>query len=78
MTAGWSADRLFGAKRGPVNALFALGMFLTIGAFWMIPAGYPLMDSVVMFLIGFMIFGPQMMIGLLGSAENVPTGRAAA
>lgn len=67
LAAGWSSDRLFGAKRGPVNALFALGMLLTIGAFWMIPAGYPLMDSAVMFLIGFMIFGPQMMIGLVAA-----------
>lgn len=64
LVAGWSSDRLFGAKRGPINALFAFGMLVTIFAFWMIPAGYPLLDSFTMFFIGFMIFGPQMMIGL--------------
>lgn len=67
LVAGWSSDRLFGAKRGPINALFALGMLITIWAFWLIPVGYPLLDSISMFLIGFMIFGPQMMVGLLAA-----------
>lgn len=67
LAAGWSSDRLFGSKRGPINALFALGMLVTIGAFWLIPVGYPFLDSFTMFLIGFMIFGPQMMIGLVAA-----------
>lgn len=65
LVAGWSSDRLFGAKRGPINALFSIGMLLSIGAFWMIPQGYPALDSIALFVIGFMIFGPQMMIGLV-------------
>lgn len=64
LVAGWSSDRLFQAKRGPVNALFALGMLFSIGLFWIIPNGYPFWDSCSLFIIGFMIFGPQMMIGL--------------
>ncbi len=67
LMAGWSSDRLLNAKRGPVNAVFALGMLVTIWAFWLIPAGYPLLDSIIMFFIGFMIFGPQMMIGLVAA-----------
>lgn len=64
LAAGWSSDYLFKAKRGPVNVLFAIGMLLSIGAFWIIPQGYYVLDSIVMFIIGFMIFGPQMMIGM--------------
>lgn len=64
LAAGWSSDRLFQAKRGPINVLFSIGMFITIFLFWLIPRGYPVLDLAVMFLIGFMIFGPQMMIGL--------------
>lgn len=64
LAAGWSSDRLFGAKRGPINVLFTAGMFVSIGLFWFIPPGYAMLDSVVMFLIGFSIFGPQMMIGM--------------
>lgn len=64
LAAGWSSDRLFKAKRGPINVLFSAGMFLFIGLFWMIPEGYPWLDSLLMFCVGFAIFGPQLMIGL--------------
>lgn len=76
LAAGWSSDRLFHAKRGPINVLFAIGMLLSIGAFWFIPAGYTLLDSAVMFCIGFSIFGPQMMIGL--AAAELSHKKAAA
>ena len=67
LAAGWSSDRIFGAKRGPVNVLFALGAFISILLFWYVPIGYPLLDSISMFLIGFSIFGPQMMIGMVAA-----------
>lgn len=76
LAAGWSSDRLFSAKRGPVNVLFAIGMFVFIGLFWFIPEGYGLLDSVLMFCIGFAIFGPQMMIGM--AAAELSHKRAAA
>jgi OPA family sugar phosphate sensor protein UhpC-like MFS transporter len=76
LAAGWSSDRLFGARRGPINVLFTLGMLVTIGLFWFIPAGYTMLDSAVMFLIGFTIFGPQMMIGL--AAAELSHKKAAA
>lgn len=64
LAAGWSSDKFFGGKRGPINVLFAAGMFLTIGLFWFVPPGFAAMDSILMFFVGFTIFGPQMMIGL--------------
>lgn len=65
LCAGWSSDRLFGAKRGPVNVLFAIGMLLAITLFWMIPHGYPLLDTAAVFVMGFCIYGPQMLIGVV-------------
>lgn len=76
LAAGWSSDRLFGAKRGPINVLFTLGTFLAIALFWFIPQGYSWLDSSVMFLIGFMVFGPQMMIGM--AAAELSHKKAAA
>lgn len=64
LVAGWSSDKIFGAKRGPVNVLFAAGMGVAITAFWYIPAGYQLLDSIAMFMIGFCVFGPQMLVGV--------------
>jgi len=76
LAAGWSSDRLMNAKRGPINVIFAVGMFITITIFWFTPPNYPWIDSISMFLVGFMIFGPQMMIGLV--AAELSHKRAAA
>jgi len=74
--AGWSSDRFFGAKRGPVNALFAIGMFLSLILFWLIPAGHHVLDSAALFMVGFAIFGPQMLIGV--AAAELSHKKAAA
>ena len=74
--AGWSSDRLFGARRGPVNVLFTLAMLLSLGIFWMIPEGFPTFDSAAMFFVGFSIFGPQMLIGV--TAAELSHKKAAA
>ena len=64
LSAGWMSDRLFKARRGPVNALYAIVLFLAILCFWYIPGGYDWLSSAMMFIIGFAIFGPQMLIGV--------------
>lgn len=64
LCSGWASDRIFSAKRGPVNVLFTAGMLLGVIGFWFVPEGYPWLDSASIFLIGFMTFGPQMLIGV--------------
>jgi MFS transporter, OPA family, sugar phosphate sensor protein UhpC len=76
LCAGWASDKLFAAKRGPVNVLFTIGMIVPIVGFWSIPNGYPWLDSCAIFLIGFMIFGPQMLIGV--AAAELSHKKAAA
>jgi len=76
LAAGWSSDCLFGAKRGPVNALFAFGTLFTLTGFWLIPPGHSLLDSAAMFSLGFCIFGPQMLIGV--AAAELSHKKAAA
>jgi len=76
LAAGWSSDRLFQARRGPINVLFSIGMLLFISLFWMIPQGYMFLDSALMFCSGFAIFGPQMMVGL--AAVELCSKKAAA
>lgn len=67
LVAGWSSDYLFGARRGPVNGLFAIAMLLGIIGFWLVPQGYPILDSLAIFSIGFAVFGPQMLIGVVAA-----------
>jgi len=76
LAAGWSSDYLFQARRAPVNFLFASMMAVSIGAFYLIPEGYPILDSVAVFAIGFAVFGPQMLIGV--AAAELSHKKAAA
>lgn len=67
LAAGWSSDRFFGAKRGPVCTLFALCILGSVLFFWYIPPGYVSLDWIAIFLMGFTVFGPQMLIGVFAS-----------
>jgi MFS transporter, OPA family, sugar phosphate sensor protein UhpC len=67
LAAGWASDRLFGANRVPVCVLFAVGILGSILLFWMVPAGYVMFDWVTIFLMGFTVYGPQMLIGICAS-----------
>lgn len=64
LVAGWMSDRLCGGKRGPMNVLFSFGMLLAVALFWFTPNASLFVDSVLLFVIGFFLFGPQMLIGL--------------
>jgi OPA family sugar phosphate sensor protein UhpC-like MFS transporter len=76
LAAGWASDRLFGARRGPVNALCAIGALCVIPILWFAPPGQSWVDSCALFLFGFTIFGPQMLIGM--AAAELYHKRAAA
>lgn len=64
LTAGWASDRIFKGRRGPISAIFSLAVVFAIAAFWFSPVGSYLLDSLLLFVIGFLIFGPQMLIGM--------------
>ncbi len=64
LAAGWSSDYLFKGKRGPVNVLFTLGVVVTLFLMRKTPGGLLIVDFMYVFLIGFFIFGPQMLIGV--------------
>lgn len=64
LTAGWASDKIFQGRRGPINVIFSLGVVAAIAALWLSPGSAPIRDSLLMFTIGFLIFGPQMLIGM--------------
>lgn len=66
LVAGWMSDKKFGGKRGPVNILFTLGTMASLLLLTVVPAQY-FYANTVMFLIGFFIFGPQMLIGMVAA-----------
>ncbi len=64
LVAGWASDKIFSGRRGPVNVLFSAGVVGALLAFWLLPYRLPAIDFALMFVIGFLVFGPQMLIGM--------------
>lgn len=76
LLAGWSSDKLFQGRRGPVNVLFCLGMVAALAAFVTIPANSLVLHYIATFFVGVMVFGPQMLIGI--AAVEIVHKKAAA
>ncbi|OOF80443.1 MFS transporter family glucose-6-phosphate receptor UhpC [Rodentibacter caecimuris] len=64
LVAGWGSDRLFSSNRGPMALLFAIGIFFSITALWLLPKENYLLQTALFFVVGFFVFGPQMLIGM--------------
>lgn len=64
IAAGWGSDKIFKGNRIPMNIIFMLGIMLSVGALWLLPLTSKLALGAVFFLIGFFIFGPQMLTGM--------------
>ncbi len=69
LAAGYASDYFFEGKRVPFSALCALGMSLSIYVFGNInfTGDDVVLCNVLMSIMGFCIFGPQMLIGLAAS-----------
>lgn len=70
LLAGWGSDFLFNGRRVPYTVLCAVGTLLSLFGLWYFSGASVLIDASFMGLIGFFIFGPQMLIGL-AAAEFV-------
>ncbi len=64
LAAGWLSDKLFRGRRGPINILFCFGALFAIAGIWFAPQNTRFVGSILMFMMGFFIFGPQMLIGV--------------
>ena len=70
LSAGWASDVIFKGKRNPINMLYTTAVIFLLFAFKMIILPWPLLDAVFLFLFGFFIFGPQMLIGSCGALSQ--------
>lgn len=64
LAAGWSSDFFCKGMRGPINALFSILILVPAILLWQSKGLNIALDSVLIFSLGFFIFGPQMMIGM--------------
>ncbi|WP_233118218.1 phosphoglycerate transporter protein PgtP [Aggregatibacter actinomycetemcomitans] len=78
LTSGYLSDKVFKGHRAPPMLLFLTGVLVAIFVYWKNPAGNPLVDNICLVAIGFLIYGPVMMIGLQAAdlVPRVATGTA--
>jgi sugar phosphate permease len=67
--AGYISDKLFAARRGPASAIFMFLLAAAIYFFYKIPPGHPVLDCVMLGLIGFFTYGPQLLIAGVASVD---------
>jgi len=80
LVAGWLSDKIFQGRRGPVATVFLVLTSAALYVEWLIPAGYPFIDTFALIVAGFFIYGPQVLAGLAATdfaskrATGVATG----
>ncbi|MGO2414182.1 MULTISPECIES: glycerol-3-phosphate transporter [Cobetia] len=71
LLCGWLSDKLFRGNRGATGVCFMALVAVFTTVYWLNPAGNPGIDMLCLVAIGFLIYGPVMLIGLQ-ALELVP------
>ena len=71
LVSGYLSDRVFRGRRAPATMIFMTLVIIAILVYWFNPPGNVLVDNLALIAIGFLIYGPVMMIGLQ-AADMVP------
>jgi len=64
LAAGWLSDKVFLGRRGPVNIIFCAAVGVSLAAIWWLPNASALVYAALIFAVGFLVFGPQMLVGV--------------
>lgn len=64
IVAGWVSDKIFNGRRGPVGTVCLMGSAIFIYILLITPAGYVLLDTTVLMIIGFFLNGSQVLNGV--------------
>lgn len=71
LLCGWISDRWFKGRRAPAAILYMILVLIAVIVYWFNPPGNPGVDMAALVSIGFLIYGPVMLIGLY-ALELVP------
>jgi OPA family glycerol-3-phosphate transporter-like MFS transporter len=61
---GWLSDKIFKGRRAPATVIYMLLVLIAVIVYWKNPPGHPLVDNIALIVIGFLIYGPVMLIGV--------------
>lgn len=71
LLCGYISDKWFKGRRAPAGILYMVLVLIAVLVYWFNPAGQPNIDIAALMAIGFLIYGPVMLIGLF-ALELVP------
>jgi phosphoglycerate transporter family protein len=64
LCAGWLSDKVFHGRRGPVSVIYMIALVLALLYFWKVPHGHVALNALSMVAVGFMVYGPQVLVGV--------------
>uniref|UniRef100_UPI003216C628 MFS transporter n=1 Tax=uncultured Draconibacterium sp. TaxID=1573823 RepID=UPI003216C628 len=76
LSSGWMMDKVFKGRGGRAALIYMLICTIAVFFFWRLPQESPLFYGMLLCVIGFFIYGPQALVGII--AANLATKKAAA
>ena len=64
LLCGFLSDRIFRGRRAPVSIIYMSLTLICVLVYWFNPPGQPVIDIAMLISIGFLIYGPVMLIGV--------------
>ncbi|WP_299703127.1 glycerol-3-phosphate transporter [uncultured Pontibacter sp.] len=64
LLCGWISDKVFKGRRAPATIIYMILVLVAVIVYWKNPAGNILIDNIALIAIGFLIYGPVMLIGV--------------
>jgi OPA family glycerol-3-phosphate transporter-like MFS transporter len=64
LLCGWISDKVFQGRRAPATIIYMVLVLVAVLVYWQNPPGNILIDNMALVAIGFLIYGPVMLIGV--------------
>lgn len=64
LLCGWLSDKVFKGRRAPATIIYMVLVAIAVVVYWKNPPGNPWIDNIALISIGFLIYGPVMLIGV--------------
>ena len=79
LLCGWISDKVFNGRRAPATVIYMALVLVAVIIYWQNPPGNIWVDNAALIAIGFLIYGPVMLIGVqaLDLAPKKAAGTAA-
>jgi OPA family glycerol-3-phosphate transporter-like MFS transporter len=61
---GWMSDKFFEGRRAPAGVICMILIAIVLNIYWFAPSSSPLLINSCILVMGFLIYGPVMLIGL--------------